>query len=139
EHMAFNGTKNFPKNELVHFLESIGMRFGADLIACPSVEETVYTLTVPTDIARLLPRSIATLPDRAACQTFDSAEIERERGVVSEEWRSARGASRGISDQQFPVICHESRYATRLPIGERETLERFAHESLVRFYRDWYR
>ena len=139
EHMAFNGTRNFPKNELVHFLESIGMRFGADLNAYTSFDETVYMLTVPTDSARLLPRGIEILADWAAGQTFDSAEIERERGVVIEEWRSGRGAGRRISDQQFPVIFHESRYASRLPIGERGTLEGFAHESLVRFYRDWYR
>jgi zinc protease len=139
EHMAFNGTRNFPKNELVHFLESIGMRFGADLNAYTSFDETVYMLTVPTDSARLLPRGIEILADWAAGQTFDSAEIERERGVVIEEWRSGRGAGRRISDQQFPVIFHESRYALRLPIGERGTLEGFGHETLVRYYRDWYR
>ena len=92
EHMAFNGTRNFPKNELVHFLESIGMRFGADLNAYTSFDETIYMLTVPTDSARLLPRGVEILADWAAGQTFDSAEIERERGVVIEEWRLGQGA-----------------------------------------------
>ena len=139
EHMAFNGTKHFPKNELVHFLESIGMRFGADLNAYTSFDETVYMLTVPTDTAELMSRGIEILADWAAGQVFDSAEIERERGVVIEEWRSGRGAGRRISDQQFPVIFHESRYAERLPIGSRETLESFSHATLVRYYREWYR
>ncbi|HUF30633.1 MAG TPA: insulinase family protein [Gemmatimonadaceae bacterium] len=139
EHMAFNGTRNFPKNELVHFLESIGMRFGADLNAYTSFDETVFMLTVPTDTARLLPRGIEILADWAVGLTFDSAEIERERGVVIEEWRSGRGAGRRIRDQQFPVIFHDSRYASRLPIGERGTLEGFAPQELKRFYRDWYR
>lgn len=139
EHMAFNGTRNFPKNELVHYLESIGMRFGADLNAYTSFDETVYMLTVPTDSARLLPRGIEILADWAVGLTFDSAEIERERGVVIEEWRSGRGAGRRISDQQFPVIFHDSRYASRLPIGERGSLEGFAPQALERFYRDWYR
>jgi zinc protease len=139
EHMAFNGTERFPKNELVKFLESIGMRFGADLNAYTSFDETVYMLTVPTDSAALLPKGIEILADWAAGQTFDSAEIERERGVVVEEWRAGRGAGQRISDQQLPVILHGSRYATRLPIGERGTLQGFAPPVLERFYRDWYR
>ena len=139
EHMAFNGTARFPKNELVRFLESIGMRFGADLNAYTSFDETVYMLTVPTDTGRYLERGMDILADWAAGQTFDSAEIERERGVVVEEWRLGRGAGRRISDQQLPVIFHGSRYAERLPIGERGTLEGFAPATLERYYRDWYR
>jgi zinc protease len=139
EHMAFNGTRNFPKNELVRFLESIGMRFGADLNAYTSFDETVYMLTVPTDTGRYLERGVEILADWAHGQTFDTAEIERERGVVVEEWRLGRGAGRRISDQQLPVIFHGSRYAQRLPIGERGTLESFAPAVLERYYRDWYR
>jgi zinc protease len=139
EHMAFNGTRHFPKNELVHFLESIGMRFGADLNAYTSFDETIYMLTVPTDSAELVRRGIEVLADWASGQVFDSTEIERERGVVIEEWRTGRGAGSRIRDKQFPIIFHESRYAERLPIGTRETLESAPHEALIRFYRDWYR
>ena len=119
EHMAFNGTRNFPKNELVHYLESIGMRFGADLNAYTSFDETVYMLTVPTDSARLLPRGIEILADWAVGLTFDSAEIERERGVVIEEWRSGRGTGRRISDQQPRRALH--RMAHLGPAIERPT------------------
>jgi zinc protease len=139
EHMAFNGTRNFAKQELVNYLESIGMRFGPDLNAYTSFDETVYMLQVPTDSAAILRTAFRILEDWAHGLTFDSAEIERERGVVIEEWRLGRGAGARIRDQQLPVILHGSRYAERLPIGRREVLERFPHEALRRFYRDWYR
>jgi len=139
EHMAFNGTTHFAKQDLVNYLESIGMRFGPDLNAYTNFDQTVYMLQVPTDTAEILHQAFQILEDWAHGVTFDSAEIERERGVVIEEWRAGRGAGARIRDQQLPVILQGSHYADRLPIGNREVLEHFPPEALRRFYRDWYR
>ena len=92
EHMAFNGTTHFKKQELVDYIESIGMRFGADLNAGTSFDETVYQLTVPTDTAAIVRKGFQILEDWAHGVTFDSTEIRKERGVVLEEWRLGRGA-----------------------------------------------
>ena len=89
EHMAFNGTKHFPKNEIISFMESIGMRFGADVNAYTSFDETVYMLTVPTDKPEALEKAFLILEDWAHGLSFDAAETEKERGVVMEEWRLA--------------------------------------------------
>jgi zinc protease len=139
EHMAFNGTRHFAKNDLIAYLESVGMRFGADLNAFTSFDETVYMLTVPTDSAGVLSTGIEILADWASGQTFDTTEINKERGVVIEEWRLGQGANSRLRDKQFPVIFKGSRYATRLPIGNPETLRSFKPEQLERFYHDWYR
>jgi zinc protease len=139
EHMAFNGTEHYPKQELVDYLESIGMQFGPDVNAYTSFDETVYMLTVPTDSAAILRQAFQVLEDWAHLQTFDSTEIELERGVVLEEWRLGRGAAARMRDEQFPVLFWGSRYAERLPIGTPEILETFEHAALERFYRDWYR
>lgn len=139
EHMAFNGTERFARQELVDYLESIGMRLGPDLNAYTSFDETVYMLQVPTDTPAVVETAVRILADWAHGITFDSAEVEKERGVVIEEWRLGRGAYARIRDQQFPVLFAGSRYADRLPIGRREVLETFEHEALRRFYRDWYR
>jgi zinc protease len=137
--MAFNGTEHYPKQELVDYLESIGMQFGPDVNAYTSFDETVYMLTVPTDSAAILRQAFQVLEDWAHLQTFDSTEIELERGVVLEEWRLGRGAAARMRDEQFPVLFQGSRYAERLPIGTPEILETFEHEALERFYSDWYR
>src|SRR6266487_1904871 len=92
EHMAFNGTKHFPKNEIISFFESIGMRFGADVNAYTSFDETVYELTVPTDKPEAMDRALLILEDWAHNLSFDPKEIDKERGVVMEEWRLGRGA-----------------------------------------------
>ena len=139
EHMAFNGTKNFAKQELVHYLESIGMRFGADLNAYTSFDETVYMLTVPTDTGQALEKGIQILEDWAHNVSFDAAEIEKERGVVIEEWRLGQGAEERMRDKYFPVLFRGSQYAVRLPIGTRENLQAFKPADLVRFYREFYR
>jgi len=139
EHMAFNGTARFPKQALVDFIEGVGMRFGAHLNASTSFDETVFELQVPTDSAGILPRAFDVLQDWAGGITFEPEEVERERGVVIEEWRLGLGASSRIFNHQLPVLFHGSRYAERLPIGDRRTLETFGREALVRFYRDWYR
>ncbi|HQV31278.1 MAG TPA: insulinase family protein [Calditrichia bacterium] len=139
EHMAFNGTENFRKQELVNYLESVGMRFGPDLNAYTSFDETVYMLQIPTDSSEIVHQAFRILGDWAGAVSFDDEEIDKERGVVIEEWRSGRGASARMRDREFPVLFHNSRYAERLPIGKKETLENFPHEVLKRFYRDWYR
>jgi zinc protease len=139
EHMAFNGTTRFPKQALVDFMEGIGMRFGAHLNASTSFDETVYQLTVPTDSVSMLARALDILEDWASAVTFDAEELERERGVVIEEWRLGLGANQRMFDRQLPILFQGSRYAERLPIGDIETLRTAPREALVRFYRDWYR
>jgi zinc protease len=139
EHMAFNGTRNFEEHELVRYLESIGMRFGPDLNAYTSFDETVYMLTIPTDREDVVSTSFQILADWATGITFAPEEIEKERGVVIEEWRGRLGAQSRLTDAQFPVLLGGSRYAERLPIGLVETLQSFPHDALLRFYRDWYR
>jgi zinc protease len=139
EHMAFNGTEGFARQELVDYMESIGMRFGADLNAYTSFDETVYMLTVPTDDPQLLSTGVEILSEWASRIAFEGEEIDKERGVVIEEWRLGRGARARIFDKQAPVVFHASRYAERLPIGDKEILESAPHDTLRRFYRDWYR
>ena len=139
EHMAFNGTKNFAKQELVDYLELIGMRFGPDLNAYTSFDETVYMLTVPTDSAEVVATAFQILEDWAHQISFEAEEIDKERGVVIEEWRLRRGAQQRMLDEQLPIILKDSRYAVRLPIGQKAVLDTFQHETLRRFYRTWYR
>ncbi len=139
EHMAFNGTKKYKKNQLIDVLESFGMRLGPDVNAYTQFDETVYMLQVPTDSLELLRTAIEVLKEWAANVTFDPEEIDKERGVIIEEWRLGRGASARIFDKQFPILLKGSRYAERLPIGKLEVLQNFKHSSLIQFYRDWYR
>lgn len=139
EHMAFNGTKTFKKNDIVKYLESIGVRFGADLNAETSFDETIYILPVPTDSAGILDKSFRFLGDVASGILFDSVDVVAERGVVLSEWRDGLGAGERIRDQQFPVIFRGSKYAERLPIGKPEVLEKANPSPIRRFWRDWYR
>ena len=139
EHMAFNGTKHFPKNDIVSFMESIGMRFGADVNAYTSFDQTVYMLSVPTDKPEVLDKALLILEDWAHNLTFDPTEIEKERGVVMEEWRLGRGAGMRMTQKIFPVILKDSRYAERLPIGKPEIIQNGKAERLKQFYSDWYR
>ena len=139
EHTAFNGTTHFKKNELVSYLESIGVRFGADLNAYTSFDETVYILPVPTDTARIVDQAFTILEDWAHGQLFDSTEIANERGVVREEWRGRKGAGDRMLQQWLPIAFKGSRYAERLPIGTEASIMSADAEKLRRFYRDWYR
>ena len=139
EHMAFNGTKHFAKQELVRFMESIGMRFGPELNAFTSFDETIYILEIPTENPEVMKTAFQILEDWAHGLSFDPAEIDKERGVIIEEWRLRRGAYARMQDKQFPILFQGSRYARRLPIGEMKIIESFDHETLKRFYGDWYR
>ncbi len=139
EHMAFRGTKNFKGLEIINFLERVGMKFGPDVNAFTSFDETVYQLTVPTDDAAILDKGLAILRDWSQDVAFDDADIDKERGVLVEEWRLGRGAEARMRDKQFPVLFRGSRYAERLTIGKKEILETCPHDAVRRFYRDWYR
>ena len=139
EHMAFNGTENFEKQALIDYLEGIGMQFGPHINAYTSFDETVYMLRVPMDDPEMLSTAFQILVDWASGLLFDPEEVDKERGVVIEEWRGRRGGQARVQDQQFPVIFHGSRYADRLPIGDPEILESAPPEVLRRFYEDWYR
>lgn len=139
EHMAFNGTRNFKPGELITFLESTGARFGPHVNAYTSFDETVYMLDVPTDREGIVVRSLLVLHDFAGGLLLDPAEIDKERGVVMEEWRGRLGAGSRLADKQLPVLLQGSRYAERLPIGTPEVLEKFPASRLRDFYERWYR
>jgi zinc protease len=139
EHMCFNGTKRFPKQDLVNFLESVGIRFGAHLNAYTSFDETVYMLQVPTDKPDVFGKAFDVLEDWAGSVALDDAEIDKERGVVVEEWRLGRGAYERVSNKLLPSVLYNSRYANRLPIGKKEVLDTFKYETVRRMYKDWYR
>lgn len=139
EHMAFNGSEHFAKQELIDYLQGIGMRFGADINAYTGFDETVYRLTVPTDDPELLDTALLVFGDWAGRVAFEGEEIDKERGVVLEEWRRSQGAGMRLLDRQLPLIFAGSLYAQRLPIGTAESIENSTHEALRRFYEDWYR
>jgi zinc protease len=139
EHMAFNGTERFAKNTLIDFIEKAGMDFGADLNAYTSFDETVYMLTVPTDDGKLVTLGLDVLEDWAGALSFDAGEVDKERGVVIEEWRLGRGAGQRTFDKQWPIFLEGSKYADRKPIGEKDILEKAPVDTLKRFYKDWYR
>ena len=139
EHMLFNGTKHFQKHELVDYLESIGLRFGPDLNAYTSFDETVYMLKVPTDKKETFVKAFEILEDWADGATLSEDEVNKERGVVIEEWRLGQGAQGRLRDKLIPAIFAGSRYRDRLPIGDPEIIRNAPREALARFYRDWYR
>ncbi|MCB9233107.1 MAG: insulinase family protein [Bacteroidia bacterium] len=139
EHMAFNGTKNFQKSELVDYLESVGTKFGPHLNAYTSFDETVYMLQIPTDNPEIVENGFKILGDWAGGVAFEDEEIDKERGVVIEEWRLGQGAQERMRKQYFPVLFKDSRYAERLPIGKKEILENFEYQTVKNFYKTWYR
>jgi zinc protease len=139
EHMNFNGSTHFKSaDDLVAYLQSIGMRFGADVNAYTSFDETVYMLDVPTDRDTLLDRGVMAISDFAGRATLSETEIDKERGVVLEEWRLGRGAGERIRRKQLPLVLRGSRYADRLPIGKPEIIQKGRSSRLRDYYRDWY-
>ena len=139
EHTAFNGTTHFAKNDLVKYLQSIGVRFGADLNAYTGFDQTVYILPVPTDTAAIVEKGFQILEDWAHGQRLDSLEVVKERGVVREEWRGGKGAGERMLHKFLPIALKGSRYAERLPIGSEQSIMRASPSVLRRFYADWYR
>jgi zinc protease len=143
EHMAFNGTKHYPRHELISTLQLAGMRFGADINASTGYEETVYKLEVPTDDRKSLGQGLTMLQDWAGGgMLIDSSEVLAERGVVLGEWRS--GLPDTLSQQvrahdDSVLFGPESRYATRSPIGLTKLLETAQPGPIRRFYKEWYR
>lgn len=139
EHMAFNGSKHFKKNDLVSYLQSIGVEFGADLNASTSFDETIYLLPIPVDKPGNLEKGFQVLEDWASGVLFNKNEIDNERGVVLEEERLGKGAEERMDKVSLPYILQGSKYAKRLPIGKPEILKTFKPETIKRFYADWYR
>lgn len=139
EHMAFRGTADFAGSEIVEYLESLGMRFGPDVNAYTSFGETVYMLQVPTDRPELLERAFHVLEQWAHAVAFDEDAIDRERGVIFEEWRIGRGAQARMRDTHFPVLFAGSRYGERIPIGDMDIVMHTDYDVLRRYYDDWYR
>lgn len=139
EHMAFNGTKNFKKNELVNFLQSIGVDFGADLNAYTGFDETVYILPIPLSDPNNFTKGLQILQDWAGGVTFDGKQIDDERGIILEESRLGKGAEDRMFRKIYPKQYAGSKYAQRLPIGKDSLLKTFKHSAIKRFYADWYR
>ncbi len=139
EHMNFNGSTHFPKNDLVDFLQKSGVKFGADLNAYTGFDETVYILPLPLEDSKMFDKGLTVLEDWAFNNLFDNTEIEKERGVVLEESRLSKGAGERMRRQYFPRMFNGSRYAERLPIGKDDILKTFKPELLKSFYKSWYR
>jgi len=139
EHMNFNGTKNFEKNELVSYLQSIGVEFGADLNAYTSFDQTVYILPIPTDKPGNLEKGFQIIEDWAHNALLTNKDIDDERGVVLEESRLGKGADDRMLKKYFPKLAAGSLYAERLPIGKDDILKNFKYETIRSFYKDWYR
>jgi zinc protease len=139
EHMSFNGSKNFKKNDLVSYLQTIGVEFGADLNAYTSFDETVYILPIPADKKETIEKGFQIIEDWASTVAFEDIEIDKERGVVLEESRLGKGADDRMQKVYLPKILEGSLYAQRLPIGKDEILQNFKYDVVKRFYKDWYR
>ena len=139
EHMNFNGTKNFQKNDLVSYLQSIGVQFGADLNAYTGFDQTVYILPIPTDKPGNLEKGFQIIEDWAHNALLTDKDIDEERGVVLEESRLGKGANDRMMKKYFPKLAEGSKYAQRLPIGKDEILKHFTYDKVRSFYHDWYR
>jgi zinc protease len=139
EHMCFNGTKRFPKNQLVDYLQSIGVKFGQHLNAYTSFDETAYFLPIPSDDPAKLEKGFQIIEDWAFNTVLTPEEIDKERGVVLEEYRIGLGAENRMMKRFMPKMMYQSQYANRLPIGQKEILENFTYDKIKRFYKDWYR
>jgi zinc protease len=139
EHMNFNGTKNFKKNELVSYLQKIGVEFGADLNAYTGFDQTVYILPIPTDKPGNLDQGFQIIEDWAHNALLTDKDIDDERGVVLEESRLGKGAEARMLDKYLPKMVAGSKYAQRLPIGKDDVLKNFKYDRIRAYYRDWYR
>jgi zinc protease len=139
EHMAFNGSAHFEPGEFISYFESIGARMGPHLNAYTGFEETVYMLDLPSDKAEIVARGLTALADIAGGLTIDPEQVERERGVVIEEWRGGLGAASRVRDRQVPVLYYRSRYAERLPIGKPDVIRTAPAARIRAFYDTFYR
>lgn len=140
EHMCFNGTEHFPGKSLINYLESIGVKFGADLNAYTSIDETVYNIdNVPVNTAGAIDSCLWILRDWADGLTLDPDEIDKERGVIHEEWRGRNTAMMRMQERMLADIFPGNRYGKRLPIGIMEVIDNFPHQALRDYYEKWYR
>ena len=139
EHMAFNGTKNFKKNEIVSFLQDIGVEFGSDLNAYTSFDETVYILPIPTDKTDNLEKGFQILEDWAHQVTYLDEDINSERAIILEESRLGKSGEERMFKKVYPELFKGSAYAKRLPIGVDSIIKNFNPDAIRRFYKDWYR
>jgi len=139
EHMCFNGTKTFTGNKMIDYLQKYGITFGGDVNAYTSFDQTVYMLKLPTDNKNLLDTGIQIIEDWAHNVTFDNKEIDKERGIITEEWRLHLGADERMRIKWFPVVFKNSLYAERYPIGDIEIIKTFPYDTLKAFYKSWYR
>ena len=139
EHMCFNGSEHFKGNAIEHFCESLGITSG-DANAFTTMEKTVYYIDdVPTTVGNeKLDSCLLILYDWADGLTLDSIEIEKERGVVHEEWRTDRDATSRIYERQLPILYPNSKYGRRLPIGIMGVVDNFKHDELRAYYEKWY-
>nr|WP_260425548.1 insulinase family protein [Tannerella forsythia] len=144
EHMAFNGTKNFPAGDdgknMISYLETIGVKFGANLNAYTSMDETVYNINdVPTTTAGAVDSCLLILHDWSNALLLREKEIDKERKVIHEEWRTRRNASQRMIDSIAPAIFKDSKYAHRMPIGLMSVVDHFEPQVLRDYYHKWYR
>ncbi len=139
EHMCFNGTKHFPGNTLISYMESIGVKFGANLNAYTSTDETVYNISnVPTERRSVLDSCFLVLADWAHDLTLDGKEIDKERGVIEGEWRHRTGANYRLLEKSAPALYQGSLYGERMPIGLMSVVKNFKHKELRNYYKQWY-
>ena len=139
EHMCFNGTEHFKKSALVDFIEASGVKFGAHLNANTSFDQTIFMLQMPTDRKTLIDSALLVLEDWAHNVRLTGTEIDKERGVVKEEWRLGLGAQDRMMKKYIPIILKGSRYAERLPIGKMAVIDTAHYATLRNFYHTWYR
>src|SRR3954470_11755111 len=139
EHMAFNGSTHFKPGELVSYFESTGARLGPHVNAQTGFEDTIYMLDLPSDKPEIVQKGLTAFADFAGGLTLDPKEIDKERGVVIEEWRGGLGAGSRVRDKQIPVLFYHSKYADRLPIGKPDILRSFPPARLKAFYDTFYR
>ena len=139
EHMAFNGSAHFKPGELVKYFETMGARLGPHVNAYTSFDETVYMFDVPSDKPEIVEKALTALSDFAGGLSLSQQEVDKERGVVIEEWRGGLGAGSRIRDKQFPILFYHSRYADRLPIGKPDIIRNAPVARLRAFYDTWYR
>ena len=140
EHMCFNGTEHFPGKSLINYLEGIGVKFGADLNAYTSIDETVYNINnVPVGTPGAIDSCLWILRDWADGLTLAAEEIDKERGVIHEEWRGRNTAMMRMQERMLADIFPGSRYGKRLPIGIMEVVDNFPYQALRDYYEKWYR
>ena len=140
EHMCFNGTTNFPGDRLKKYLETIGVKFGENLNAYTSFDETVYNIdNVNVETAGAIDSCLLILHDWSHDLLLEDAEIDKERGVINEEWRSRSSAMMRMYEKALPVMYPDSKYGDRLPIGTMDIVMNFPYDALRSYYRKWYR